>query len=330
MRPRCAHHRPQRQLVQPLQLLQLRRVRRQRHSAFSLTETMLSVSLCMPLVLGATHLLCQSVAEQALSHQRLLMDQNTHFALHVIAKVVELAGHQDPLSTATRRAVPRLRGWDDATLAARTDIANGKSGSGPSGSDVLIVHFMSSATATASALNCAGMPVPLTGASAVNSTAPEQGYSVFYVARGPDGENELRCKYRTATGWDSEALVQGVESFQVLYGLDRDGDGQPDQFLRASAISDEISHGVSAASLWNRVVALKIALLMVGAQRLQQTRAPARWDLFGEDYSALHAQDDRGTMLTVDHFSIQRRHRLRRSYEQLIFLRNPALAAALT
>jgi len=311
------------------QLREPRRFRRRRQAAFSLTEIMLSVSLCMPLVLGTTNLLCQSVAEQALSHHRLLMEQNTQFALNAIARIVELAGHNDPLSTATRLAEPRLQGWDDATLAARTDIVTGKSGPGPSGSDVLIVNFMSSATATTSALNCAGMPVPLSAASALGKTAKDQGYSIFYVARGPDGEDELRCKYRTAIGWDSEALVQGVESFQVLYGLDRDGDGQPDQFLRAGAISDEISRGASDASLWHHVVALKVALLMCGTQRLLQTPPPARWDLFGDEYSALHANDDRGTMLTSDNLSTQRRHRLRRSYEQLIFLRNPARGAAL-
>lgn len=311
------------------QLRELRMVRQRRQSALSLTETMLSVSLCMPLVLGATNLLCQSIAEQALSHQRLLMEQNTQFALNAIARVVELAGHNDPLSATPRLAEPRLRGWDDATLAARTDIASGKSGPGLSGSDVLIVNFMSSATATAHALNCAGIPVPLAAASTVGKAAEEQGYSVFYVARGPDGESELRCKYRTVTGWDSEALVQGVESFQVLYGLDRDADGQPDQFLRAGAISDEISLGASGASLWNQVVALKIALLMCGTQRLQQVAVPTRWDLFGAEYSALYAKDDRGTMLASDNFPAHRRHRLRRSYEQLIFLRNPARGAAL-
>lgn len=302
--------------------------RRRRQAALSLTETLLSISLCMPLVLGATKLLCTSVAEQARSHQRLLMELNTQYVLSAIVKVVELAGHTDPLSGAARLTEPRLYGWDDATLAARTDIAVGKSGAGPFGSDVLIVRFMRSTTAPGHALNCAGMPVPAAAGTA-GQPIQEQGYSVFYVARGADGENEFRCKYRTATGWDSEALVQGVESFQVLYGLDRDADGRPDQFVRASAISEEIRVGVSETSLWNQVVALKIALLMCSTQRLQRTPALVRWDLFGEDYSALHANEDRGTMLTSDHFSVERQHRLRRSYEQLIFLRNPVYRVAL-
>ena len=326
MNARCAHRREQRKP---------RRIPRRQLAALSLTETLLSVSLCMPLVLGATNLLCKSVTEQAMSQQRVLMEQSAQFALNAIAKVMELAGHSDPLSVAPSLAEPRLRGWDDATLAARSDIAAGKSGAGVYGSDVLIVRFLGSANVNDPVLNCAGMPVPPAATGAAGKAAEEQGYSVFYVARGPDGAHELRCKYRTATGWDSEALIQGVESFQVLYGLDRDGDGQPEQFLRASAISAEISSGVSEASLWNHVVAVKIALLLCSTQRLQQLQqlqqlpVPARWNLFGDDYAALYAKVDRGTMLTSEDFPGELRHRLRRSYEQLIFLRNPARSAAL-
>jgi type IV pilus assembly protein PilW len=168
------------------------------------------------------------------------------------------------------------------------------------------------------------MPVPAVKAGSSDKTTEEQGYSVIYLARGPNGENELRCKYRTLTGWDSEALLQGVESFQVLYGLDRDGDGLPEHFLRASALSAEISSGVSGAELWNRVVAVKIALLMRSTQRLQQASVPASWNLFGADYTAQHAAEDRGTRLSSEDFPGDLRHRLRRSYEQLIFLRNPS------
>ncbi len=307
------------------------RARRRWQAALSLPETMLSVSLCMPLVLGAISLLCKSVSEQSLSHQVLLMEQEAQFALNVISGVVQLAGHQDPLIASRLSARPRLQGLDDATLAARTDIEAGRSGPGPFGSDVLIVRFSGTAASGYSPLNCAGMPVPASAAGATNASdtvADDFGYSVLYVARGPGGENELRCKYRTASGWDSEALVQGVESFQVLYGLDRDGDGLPEQFLRASAVSDEISSGASGASLWNQVVAVKIALLLHSTTRIQPPSMPVTWNLFGDDYSVGHALNDRGTQLSDAEFTGELRYRLRRSYEQVIFIRNPAQAIA--
>lgn len=302
--------------------------RRHRQAGLSLPETLLSITLCMPLILGAIHLLCQSVGEQSLSHQTLLMEQDAQFALNIINDVVQLAGHQDPLIAAGPLAQPRLQGLDDATLAARTDIGAGRSGPGASGSDVLMVRFSGSSASGHSPLNCAGMPVPSGTANADDPVADAQGYSVFYVARGPDGENELRCKYRAASGWDSEALVQGVESFQVLYGLDRNDDGLPDQFLNASAITDEIGRTGSDTSLWNRVVAVKVALLMRSTRRVTLSSKAMQWDLFGDEYSVRHATSDRGTRLSPENFTADQRHRIRRAYEQLIFIRNPSRAAA--
>ena len=287
---------------------------------------MLAISQSMPLVLGTMKLLCQSVSEQRLAYQTLLMEQDAQFALNIIKNVVQLAGHHDPLSAVSLTATPRLYGLDDATLAARTDIHAGKSGPGLAGSDVLMIRFSGSELAGSPVLNCAGMPVPAANAGSGDKTFEEQGYSVIYLARGPNGENELRCKYRTLSGWDSEALLQGVESFQVLYGLDRDGDGLPDHYLRASAVSAEIGRGLSEAALWNQVVAVKIAFLMRSAQAVQQASLPMSWNLFGEDYSAQYGALDRGTRLSLGDFPGELRHRLRRSYEQLIFIRNPPKA----
>lgn len=314
--------------------------RRRWQAALSLPETMLSIGLCMPLVLGAVSLLCTSVNEQSLSHQTLLMEQEAQYALNLIANVAQLAGHHDPLTIAPLHTQPRLQGMDDATLAARTAIEAGRSGPGPFGSDVLIVRFSGGKASGYSPLNCAGMPVHSGDAGATGAgdlAADDQGYSIFYVARGPGGEYELRCKYRTPGGWDSEALVQGVGSFQVLYGLDRDGDGLPEQFLRAGAITDEISSGTSGTSgtpgasgtsLWNRVVALRIALLLHSTQRVQQPLTPVTWNLFGDAYSMHHASIDRGTQLSDEDFTGALRYRLRRNYEQLIFIRNPSSVAA--
>lgn len=273
----------------------------------------------MPLVLGTINLLCKSLSEQLLSHQTLLLEQEAQVALGAIAGVVQLAGYRGTRAASDIDVKPRVFGLDDASLAARSDMSSDKSGPGLLGSDVIMVRYAGVDTAGNAPLNCAGMPVP--------AGADDQGSSVFYVARGPNGEGELRCKYRTASGWDSEALLQGVESFQALYGLDRDGDGLPEQYQRASAIAAEIGSGKSGATLWNQIVAVKIALLMRSTRRVQQTVLPERWDLFGDDYSELHKNQDRGVRLSVKDFPAELQHRLRRTYEQVIFIRNPSRTA---
>ena len=46
-------------------------------------------------------------------------------------------------------------------------------------------------------------------------------------------------------------LIEGVESLQILYGADTDGDGAPNGFVNATAVTN-----------WNNVVAVRVALLL--------------------------------------------------------------------
>ena len=296
---------------------------------YSLTGMLLSVSLCMPLVMSAISLTCEALREQVFAEQLMLLEQDAQFALMTISKLVQLAGHQDPATagfvvrSASMATEPPVRGLDDASLAARSSVNASPSGPGIFGSDVLILRFSGMNSGGSALLNCAGIPVS-SSAAASDEAGNTAGYSILYIGRGTTGEPELRCKYPTANGWDSEALVSGVESFQVLYGLDRDGDGHPDQFLRASAIAAESGNDAAVLALWQQVVALKIAVLIRSAQSMKKAPVATRWDLFGEAYSALHAAQDRGTQLLPTDFTGDSRYRLRRVYEQLIFLRNTA------
>ena len=284
-----------------------------------LPEALVSVGLALPVVLYAIHLLCSSINEQALAEQRWVLEQDAQFALEVITRAIEQAGHPNVLTTLSAAAASSqtaVNGWDDATMAATSDPLTGLVKSGALGSDVLMTHFSAAQPAPGSAaevtgiFNCAGMAVveQLPG-------DPDLGYSVFYVARGAGGEPELRCKYRTILGWDSEPLVAGVEALQLLYGVDHDGDAHPDQFMNASAIH-------SMPALWKQVVALKVALMMRGARNLWQHSPSASWHLLGETYSMANGLRDKGVHVSVTDFPVSERSRLRRVYEQIVFLRN--------
>lgn len=73
---------------------------------------------------------------------------------------------------------------------------------------------------------------------------------LYYVRNSAEG---IPCLYRKIGGENAEALVEGVESMQVLYGVDDDADAQhsADRYLAASA-----------ALPWDRVVSLRIGLLL--------------------------------------------------------------------
>ena len=72
----------------------------------------------------------------------------------------------------------------------------------------------------------------------------------YYVA--PNGTGTDNSLYRRVdNGAISEEIAEGVEDFQIQYGLDTDGDIFADLFVAANAVAD-----------WTRVVSVRASLLM--------------------------------------------------------------------
>ncbi len=57
----------------------------------------------------------------------------------------------------------------------------------------------------------------------------------YFIAAGASGEPSL---FRQLTGGAADELVEGVESFQIVYGEDSNGDRVPDYFVDRSAVVD--------------------------------------------------------------------------------------------
>lgn len=77
----------------------------------------------------------------------------------------------------------------------------------------------------------------------------------FYVGQGADGspalfQRRLQLTGATAAGFDDEELAGGIETMQVRYALDTDGDGGINSWASADAVGD-----------WTRVLSVEITLL---------------------------------------------------------------------
>jgi type IV pilus assembly protein PilW len=165
--------------------------------------------------------------------------------------------------------------------------------------------------------SCAGFPVH----------AHEEGWSIFYVARNAQGEAELRCKYPGAGSWGADAVVAGVDGFQVLYGIDTDAvpDGVANRYVNASALAALdaalVPAGANPAereqdrrrrSWWKRIVSVRVGLLLHGEQAAQ-AGAPARYELLGAAYGNAQGDADPGVRLglaELDGDAPPREHRL--------------------
>jgi type IV pilus assembly protein PilW len=237
-------------------------------------------------------------------------------------------GHEDP--------EPDITGFNNAVFPAspglppllannsRDSACGGVTDSScVNGSDVLIVRYQGMdrpgavGTADGSIVNCAGIAEP-----AVAISTADRAWSVFHVARSPQsGEPVLMCSYRTAGGaWDTQPMIQGVESFQVLYGTDSvainadsttpaakaavgDPDSVPERYLRADQIIVP-GNEVATRANWRRVRSVRIGLVLRGPVGSKPNGSSVTTTLypFGTadvQLTNLSSSDDKGTVLTI-------------------------------
>lgn len=314
-------------------------------SGLTLIELMIATALGLFVLLAAAGLLLSSKAGYTVQEQTAHVQESGRYAMDVLSRAVRQAGHEDrrmmPI-TMTREATPNVIGLDAMMLKKTADGLRGASTKGAvNGSDVLALRFFGDGTdeQDGTILNCAGLPVAAPDAS--DDAESGRGWSIFFVGEDAQGEPELRCKYRTQTGWNADAIVRGVESFQVLYGVDADDDGLPDRFVNADAV-DALDAQLPlsgenavarAAELrrrthWKKIRSIRIAILVRGTQPARDDELSAVYELFGAEYAKTHADRDRGTRVSERDMPSAERNRLRRIFEQTIQLRNDVAGGA--
>lgn len=271
--------------------------RRQR--GLTLVELMVALTLSLLVTLAAVGALLFSRQGANAMDQSALLRDNGRFATELIRRITLQAGYESMLSSTNRRQEegrfrtsnvdpdPDVRGINNALVTAADPTApaqNSRPGScgGVSdsrcvnGSDILIVRHQGSGpagTPDMTMINCAGLGE---SDAVTNATRP---ISVFHVQVNNAGEPTLRCSYRdwAAATWVTRDLIEGVETFQVLYGTDQvtpntaplpaasaPTDSVNDRYLRA----DEIvvpGNDVATRDNWRRVRSIRVGMVLRGA-----------------------------------------------------------------
>ncbi|MDI3296009.1 PilW family protein [Janthinobacterium tructae] len=312
------------------------------HRGMSLVELLVALSLGALLMLAASSMLLAASGSYGDQSASARLDDNGRYALDTIARAVRQTAYVNWDSSAAPVA---HADYDSANIAGLDAHSLGKNSEGISGalpgalhgSDVLALRYYGTGKeegGDGSVLNCAGFGV---GAA---QTQAQRGWSIFYVAQGADGEGELRCKYRGANGWGADAIIRGVDGFQVLYGLDTDmpPDGVANRYVNASALDAYdaalVLVGADAAARqrdlhsrthWKRVAGVRVALLLHGEAGQADKMAdlgPAQFDLFGKAYAEAHGAGDTGVLIARTALPIATRSRLRQLVQTSIMLRN--------
>jgi type IV pilus assembly protein PilW len=234
---------------------------------------------------------------------------NGRFASDLIQRLSVQSGFQDVMFAgatrdsefevkgATVNPVPNITGFDNALIKvsslpivpdafiARTSATSAQSGCSSTtdtacsnGSDVLVLRYqtsegtLNSGVPDGTMINCVGAPETV-----FPTTKEDRIVSILHVARSDGGEPSLMCSYLGSSGtWQSEPIVEGVESFQVLYGVDGfttgvktqftgPQDTVPDKYVRASdMVVANSPESAATYSNWRRVRSIRVGLVIRG------------------------------------------------------------------
>ncbi len=307
-------------------------------NGLTLIELLLAMALGLIVILASISLLISSKSGYLTLDEMSRVEESGRFALEPISPSVRQAGfvnwggEENPFIVEKEMSA-NISGYDNSKLNATMPDLSSLTTPGVYGSDVLGIRFFGSGTAKkadGTILDCAGFPVPhppSQEAAQRDIDGKGRGWSIFYVDLSADGEPELRCKYQYERKWNSTPVVRGVESLQVLYGIDKNSNGFPDYFLTATQIRlmddqhKSSSQEKNAHTWWKNVVAVRIALLVRGTQNMPSPRENHTYHLFGEAYTNNADNQDKASFSDND-FSPDVQQRMRKVFETTIILRN--------
>jgi type IV pilus assembly protein PilW len=307
-------------------------------AGWTLVEFAIALLLGLLVTLVAGSLLLAAAGNYRNHNENSWLNDDGRQALDIMAQAIRQSAHVNwdskaaPAELAADAPAP-VAGLDASSIGRGSADISASLPAVAHGSDVLALRFSGSGeggNGDGSSLNCAGFGVAIPHAEA------ERGWSIFYVATDAAGEAELRCKYRGASGWGADAIVHGVDSFQVLYGLDTDvaADGVPNTYVNARTVDaldaalvlvggtpDERQRDLNRKTWWKRVCSIKVALLLHGDSNSRADTVATQFDLFGAAYSEAHG-DDEGVRIMEGSLPAAQRTRARRVVGMTVALRN--------
>lgn len=261
---------------------------------FTLVELLLALALGLTVVALASSAMLLARQSMLLVDQSIQLQDRERLARDVLTRLLRQAGRGTTLAAQE----PVVFGWDNAVyrkpeqldFASVGNIRNGnrparcgttRDSSCVNGSDIVLVQSASTAGAT----HCGG------------GTPPARTMHILYVSRSStSAEPGLSCAYRSQNDWVSVPLIEGVESLQLLYGLQ----AQDARFTHIAqwqhAAQLEVAGDAAATRAnWQRVRAVRIALVLRSLDGVA-ARAPSAVYPFGPAHADLLPTDVGATL----------------------------------
>lgn len=264
---------------------------------FSLIEMMVALTIGMIIMVAVAQLFYGNRQTAATQDQAARMQETARFAILILEREIRMAGMKLTSSTGTFDAANPMISGVNATAGA------------PNGSDEVTVRFWGSDNSAGTAadntvFDCLGYGARLN----------ERVVDRFHIANNASGEPSLFCQNTNPTTGvvtDNE-LVSGVESMQMLVGVDTDADKSPNAYL----------HWSDAAVNLDQVIAVRISLLLRTDDNILTAADANIYNHFGQGYAPSNVAPaaDAGAVFNAAGAAVDRR--MRRLYGSTVTVRN--------
>jgi len=264
---------------------------------FSLIEMMVSMAIGMVLMVAIAQVFYGNRQTAAAQEQASRMQETARYAIQILQREIRMAGMKRTESTGTFDATNPMITGTNATVGA------------PNGSDEVTVRYWGSDNGAGTAadntvFDCLGTPIRLN----------ERVVDRFHIANNASGEPSLFCQntnFGTGLVTDNE-LVPGVESMQMLVGVDTDADKSPNKYIQWNDATINL----------DQVIAVRVSFLLRSDNFALQGTDSNIYNHFGTAYAAANVapSGDAGSVFNQAGAALDRR--MRRLYTTTITVRN--------
>ena len=238
----------------------------------TLVELMVSLVLASLVTLAAVGLYSVGVSSFRTVDAGQEIQDNGRFALEVIGQAARQAGFENYAegyglrwteTYITNTALfPTVRGANNAKVSsvATVDDDGTSANGGHNNSDTIALRFHGASLqsdrtkADGSMIDCQG--VAQTAPLLANDLS-DVAISLFWVKVDGTGEPSLQCISRgnpASPSRNTQPIIKGVETFQVMYGVDTNADSTPERWVSGNDVTN-----------WTQVSAIRVGFVLRGA-----------------------------------------------------------------
>ncbi len=231
------------------------------HRGFSLIEVLVAITLSLILLAGVLQIFLNSKNIYNLGTGFSQLQENGRFTSEYLARTIRFAGYRSPPATGNFLTMSTVYPNTAPYIA-------GTNNSGTNSSDTLTIRYQGSGngsgTPDGTIRDCLNRPID------ANTIAT----STFSIT----ANNELQCQAQNPNASpanSTQILINGVETFHVLYGEDLNNDNSADRYVPANF----------AGLDYSRVVSVRLSLLLRSDDPIKPKAQSVTYNLLGTAYT---------------------------------------------